>query len=139
MIDLAEVCSLSGAVMSQPLSNSLQAGLCFLRAPVPAPSTVNLAIALPLQSPLLRDDSGLPCSVSNLVWGGFCLFTGGSSSFACPQDLSTIRELRARIPDHLPFGVSLQVCFVPVSQSPLACYSHDVYQQFTFINPSTPL
>jgi hypothetical protein len=29
--------------------------------------------------------------------------------------------------------------FVPDSQSPLACYVHDVYQQFTFINPSTPL
>ena len=100
--DLAEVCSLSGAVMSQPLSRSLQPGLRFLRTPLPAPSPSHLAIALPLLLAQMRDDSGLPCSVSNLVWGGFCLFTGGSSSTVC--------ELRAHTLVHLPFGVSLQAC-----------------------------
>jgi hypothetical protein len=105
--DLAEVCSLSGAVMFQPLSASLQNSLRFLRTPLPAPSPVNLAIVLPLQLASKRDDSGLPCSLSNLVWGGFCLFTGGPSSTVC--------ELRAHTLVHLPFGVSLQVC---LSQTP---------------------
>ena len=63
MKDPAEVCSLSGAVMFQSLSASLQSSLRFLRVPLPASPSAPLANGLPLRSPAQRRDSGLPCSM----------------------------------------------------------------------------
>jgi hypothetical protein len=45
--DQAEVGSLSGGVMFQPLSTALHDGVRFLRTPLPAVPTASLAIRLP--------------------------------------------------------------------------------------------
>jgi hypothetical protein len=48
--DQAEVGSLSGGVMLQPLSTALHDGIRFLRTPLPAVPTASLAIRLPTKS-----------------------------------------------------------------------------------------
>jgi len=53
MNDHTEVCPLSREVMSlltQPLSNRLQTGICFLRVPLPASPTVFFAVHLPCRA-----------------------------------------------------------------------------------------
>ena len=130
MIDLAEVCSLSGAVILSFDSTAIQlvtswpslsphSSACTVTGQscdCPSASTYVKAgrfrfTMFPIES---RVGWVLPLHRWLVVYG-----MRVASAYSCPLTLW-------RKPPSL---------FVPVSQSPLACYIHDVYQQFTYINP----
>ena len=86
-----EVSSLSRGVMSQPLSDPLQAGLRFLPRPLPAAPSAHLAARLPS-----REDDGLTTlHRRNPAWVRPRLYAGGTSS--APG------EFGAPGPGHVPF------------------------------------
>jgi len=62
-IDLGEVCPLSRWGTLNPISTSLLSGIRFFPLPLPAPPLVPLAVFLPL----VRNGTGLPCSVRMTV------------------------------------------------------------------------
>ena len=102
-----EVRSLSSGVMSQPLSDPLQAGLRFLPRPLPAAPSARLAAGLPS-----REDDGLNTLHRENRRGL------GPASTPVARHLSP-DELGASGPGHVPFGPSLS--------APLACPLYDAY------------
>jgi len=88
------------------------------------PSSTRRPISVPRGSlSLTGRPVGLPRFVQVPVWVRFCLSAGGAAS--------AMGELGAPIPDPLPFWPK------PVSILWLVA-SHDVYQQFTYVNHATP-
>ena len=71
--DQAEVCAVTGGVMSQPLSARLPGGLRFLRHPFPTLHRPSLRSACRFR----RRVGVAVFRLSDKEWVGFCLFSGG--------------------------------------------------------------
>ena len=117
-----EVGSLSCEAKFEPLSISLQYGIRFFQPPLPTISSVGLATVLPIGKIM-----GLSRSTRIPVWGRSCHSAGGATT--------ATGERKTPAPDHVPFGSSLAYSY---AQHLWLVGNDDIYQQFTYVDRTTP-
>jgi len=115
MKDLAEVCPLSRGMMLQSLSPSLQEGLRFFRIPVPAASSVHLAVSYPEMGRLWAYH--VPRTEQN-----------GLGPLSSPVALDVHER------SHQSISARYSAILAQACQHLRLVYRNDVYQAFTYVD-----